>query len=101
MRNFALICAGLLALGACTAAQQAAVTTAVNTAVADGQLFCAKATSAGPLVVAATSALGAPVIVTGMASAAVAAVCAGIDAIPVSPPANPGSAPVVAVPGVA
>ncbi len=86
-----LLAAGL-SLSACTTAQQAAT----SKAVADGQLFCAKATGAGPLVVALANADGAPVTVTGAASADVAAACQVIGAIPVSPPANPAAAPVVA-----
>lgn len=66
--------------------------------VTPGQLFCAKATAAGPLVVALTDALGAPIVVTGLASAVVAAACQSIDATPVSPPAAPTAAPVVAAP---
>jgi hypothetical protein len=77
-------------LAACSPAQQAR-------AVADGQLFCAKATTTGPLVVALADAAGAPVIVTGLSSDVVAAACRRISAIPVSPPADPAAAPVVAV----
>ena len=76
-------------LAACSATQQ-------TTAVADGQLFCAKATADGPLVVALADAAGAPVIVTGMASSFVSAACAAIGAIPVAPPPVPAAAPVVA-----
>lgn len=76
---------------ACSATQQAQT-------VAAGQLFCAKATADGPLVVALANALGAPVIVTGLASTVVAADCAAIGAIPVSPPASPALAPRVAAP---
>ncbi len=79
-----------LLLAGCTAAQ-------TNTAVRDGQLFCAKATTDGPLVVAVADAAGAPIIVTGLAAAVVKGDCALIDAIPVTPPANPAAAPVVAV----
>ena len=82
----ALLAAGL-ALSACTTA---------NRIVVDGQLFCATATAAGPLVVALANASGAPVIVTGAAAADVAAACRVIGAIPVSPPPNPAAAPVVA-----
>jgi hypothetical protein len=74
----------------CTVAAQQRV-------VVDGQLFCARATPAGPLIVAIADAAGVPVVVTGMASSAVAAICAVIAAIPVVPPANPAAAPVVAV----
>jgi len=81
--------AALLLVG-CTAAQ-------TNTVVKDGQLFCAKATVDGPLVVAVADAAGTPVIVTGLAAAVVKGDCALIDAIPVTPPPNPAAAPVVAV----
>jgi predicted ATPase len=67
------------------------------TAVADGQLYCARATAAGPLVVALADAAGLPFVVTGRAAADVAAACALVGAIPVVPPANPNAAPVVAV----
>lgn len=77
-------------LAACTAAQQARV-------VADGQLFCAKASTDGPLIVALADTGGAPVVVTGLASSVVAADCALINAIPVTPPPLPAAAPVVAV----
>ena len=75
---------------ACTPAQR-------QTAIADGQLYCAKATAAGPLVVALATMVGAPVVVTGAASAVVADACAIIGAIPVTPPPVPATAPVVAV----
>lgn len=99
MRNFFRVCllAGAFPLVACSPAQQAKVTTVVNKVVADGQLFCAKATVQGPVVVALADALGAPVIATGAAAAVVAADCAAIGAIPVAPPASPAVAPVVAV----
>jgi hypothetical protein len=85
-----------LLIAACTQSQ---INQAVNTTVADGQFFCAKAEPGGvTAVVALETALGVPVIVTGMTSASVAAACAVIDGIPVSPPANPASAPVVTAP---
>jgi hypothetical protein len=77
-------------LAACSPAQQ-------TKAVVDGQMFCAKATATGPLVVAIADASGVPVSVIGMTSAAVQGVCATIAAIPVTPPVDPGAAPVVAV----
>jgi hypothetical protein len=67
-------------------------------AVVAGQLFCAQATALGPIVVALANAEGAPVVVTGASSTLVAAECAAINAIPVSPPINPASAPIVAAP---
>lgn len=80
----------------CSPTQQ----TAANNTIAAGQLFCAKAQAAGPLVVALADAAGAPIIVTGQAAGTVAAACAAIGAIPVTPPADPASAPVVAAPVV-
>ena len=90
---------GLLSgLAGCTAQQATSVAQAEQNLVVDGQLFCAKATAYGPLVVALADAAGAPVVVTGAASSVVAAECAAIGAIPVTPPANPATAPVVAAP---
>ena len=91
MRNLVILAA--LGLAACSTQQLAAT----NTAIADGQLYCAKATALGPLVVALADAAGAPITVTGKASQVVADACAVIGAIPVVPPANPATAPVVAV----
>lgn len=65
-------------------------------AVVQGQLFCATSTATGPLVVALADTSGVPVTVTNKASDVVAKACAVIGAIPVVPPANPGTAPVVA-----
>jgi hypothetical protein len=84
-----IVLTGLLCLGACTTTQQ-------ETAVRDGQLFCAVSTATGPLVVALADAAGVPVTVTNKTSSVVAASCAVIGAIPVSPPAHPSTAPVVA-----
>ena len=83
----------LSVLAGCSPAQQAQA----ERVVAAGQLFCAKATQSGPLVVALADALGAPVVVTGRTASAVADACAIIGAFPVSPPPVPASAPVVAV----
>jgi len=66
-------------------------------AVVDGQLFCAVATKSGPIVVAVATAAGAPVVATGLAAGSVAAICAVVAGIPVTPPPNPAQAPVVAV----
>jgi hypothetical protein len=77
----------------CSPAQQAQA----QRAVVAGQLFCAKATQTGPLVVALADALGVPVVVTGRTASAVADACALIGAIPVTPPSNPAGAPVVVV----
>jgi hypothetical protein len=81
-------------LAGCSPAQQAQA----ERAVVAGQLFCAKATATGPLVVALADALGAPVVVTGRTASAVVDACAIIGAFPVSPPPVPASASVVAVP---
>lgn len=89
-----LVLAGLAILSACTPATDVKV----NKAVADGQLFCAKATVLGPVVVAALDASGAPLTVTGRAASTVAAWCAAINAFPAAPPANPEAAPKVAIP---
>jgi len=89
-----------LSLAACAAPTSAGVQTTEQKAVVAGQLFCAQATATGPLVVALADAAGAPVVVTGAASATVAAACAAIGAIPVMPPANAPAAPVVAAPVV-
>ena len=83
----------VFSIAACTALQ-------LQKAVADGQLFCAKATADGPLVVALADMFGVPVTVTGLASGVVAGDCAAIGGIPASPPPNPAAAPVVAAPGV-
>ena len=96
MRNL-LFVLPILALAACSASQTASVDGWVTKTVVAGQSFCAKATADGPLVVALADLSGVPVIVTDVASAVVAANCAAIGGIPVSPPANPASAPVVAI----
>jgi len=91
-----LLLACLTALAACSGADQASV----ERAVVQGQLFCAKAQASGPLVVALADAAGVPISVTGRTASAVAAACAAIGAIPVSPPAAPSQAPIVAAPVV-
>jgi hypothetical protein len=96
MKALALAGAVTLALCACTAAQLSSLGTSTGNTVKAGQLFCAEATATGPLVVALANAVGAPVKVTGQAAADVAAACALINAIPVTPPPNPSQAPVVA-----
>ena len=89
-----IIFGSLLALGACSAAQ----TSSINAVIAQGQSYCALATATGPLVVALANAQGVPVIVTNKTAQEVAAACALIGAIPVTPPANAAAAPVVAAP---
>jgi hypothetical protein len=83
----AMLC---LALSSCTPGQ-------VQSIVATSQLYCGVATSTGPLVVAIVDTSGRPVSVLGKTAQAVAAICAAVDAIPISPPASAASAPVVAV----
>lgn len=90
--KFLLVILAGIGLAACSA-------NSINTAVTDGQLFCRLETANGPLVVAAATVAGAPISVIGQTSAAIASVCAAINAIPVSPPANSSAAPSVAVPG--
>jgi hypothetical protein len=90
-----LVLVAALAAASCTSAQIAANTARV---VAAGQLFCSKATADGPLVVALATATGVPVIVTGATSAAVAAACASIGAVPVPPPLNAGTVPTLLSP---
>ena len=95
----------MLALSACSASQQAAVTKAASSPT--GQLFCGIQTQGGGAIVvgiidaAATVALPAagPVVAlaTGAAKSAVDATCAAAGGIAVSPPANPAAAPQVAV----
>lgn len=104
-----------IALAGCgtTPAQQTAVSGAVATLasvaaaqnstvasiVAKGGLFCSQEVALGaPLVVALANLSDAPVSVTGMAAADVATACALIGAIPVAPPADPASVPVVVAP---
>lgn len=91
MKHIALVAA--LGLAACSASQNSAV----DRAVVAGQAFCAKVTALGPLVIALVDTAGIPITVTGKTAATVAAACALANAIPVSPPANPAQAPVVAV----
>lgn len=90
--NTPLSCLFVVFLGlvGCTAAQQ-------QRAVADGQLYCATATADGPLIVALSNSLGVPVLATNVAASVVAANCAALGGIPVSPPLNASQAPVVSV----
>lgn len=97
-----LVMAGLMGWGglmaACTAQQLQQASAGAGNVVAAGQLFCAKATPTGPLVVALANDSGVPVKVTGKSSQVVADACAVIGAIPVSPPAAAATAPMVAAP---
>ena len=91
MKHLIAVAAFAITLGACADPKFTA-------AVAAGQLYCSKATTLGPLVVAIVEAgTGKPVTVTGKASDVVARSCALIGAIPVSPPADATTAPKVAV----
>jgi hypothetical protein len=74
------------------ACSQQQLTTVSN----DGRLFCAVATAEGPIIVSLANAEGVPVTVTNQSAAAVAAACAVIDGIPVTPPAAGTTVPVVA-----
>jgi hypothetical protein len=65
--------------------------------VTKGQLFCGYAGS----IVAVVADLATPTSVIGQGAQTVAAVCGAINAVPVSPPANPGATPVAVVAGAA
>lgn len=90
IRTLLLACAPLV-LASC------ANGTITPAAAAQGQLYCAMATAAGPLTVALLGTNGVPVTVTNKLAADVAAACAlwNIAATPVAPPATP--VPAVAV----
>lgn len=89
-------------MSGCTAAQLAKIGVLKQKAVVEGQLFCAKAMgTTGTVTVALATALGVPITVIGVAADVVKEACAKIDAMPVSPPADPAAAPVVAVPAIA
>jgi hypothetical protein len=75
--------------------------TIANTVIVDGQLFCAFASgpAAGAIVAIVNAADKSTVTVTGKAEDVATAACPivnGIKGFPVSPPANPAAAPVVA-----
>jgi hypothetical protein len=101
----ALLLAGgtLLCIAGCSSTG----TSATSPVAQAGQLFCAVQTGGGGAVVVAlidAAASGAApgggqvaVIATNMGKAYVDEACAGAGGIPVSPPANPAAAPVVAV----
>lgn len=69
--------------------------TSISNVVVDGQLFCAQASTLGPIVVALATKNGAPITVTDKTAQWVASNCALINAIPVVPP--PTVVPTVAV----
>lgn len=86
--------------GAGAAAIGLQVVNGINTAVQDGQLFCAVATQTGPIVMRIVDAAngGKPVIIIGQSAQRVADICAALNGgVPVVPPANPAAAPVAAV----
>lgn len=91
--NKLILAAVVIVLSGCNAAQVAPAVTA-------GQLYCAKATSTGPLVVALATASGGPVSVIDKTAAYVAAACAVAGAVAVSPPANAAAAPTLTIPAV-
>lgn len=90
--------AQLVAAGQTLASVAAAQNTTVASIVTQGNLFCGKATTGAPLIVALTNIYGAPVTVVNQTAADVATACALIGGVPVSPPADPASTPVVAAP---
>ena len=103
-----LMAVGLLAGCSQQAADnaQTKIQNALNVAYKDGQLFCSVATKNGPMVVgvinaavtvAAPGAAPVALLVTGASASFVAAACASINGIPVSPPAVPTAVPAVAV----
>lgn len=96
-KSFFLLAAAVSLTGCVTACSTSQVAT-VNKVVAQGQLFCAVATSAGPIVSALINAADSSAItVTNKASTVVANLCALVNGIPVVPPPSPATAPVVAV----
>lgn len=92
------IALAIAGIAACSTSDQAKLAPIKARLVVDGQLFCAKYTTAGPVVVALATSLGTPIVVTGVANTVVEADCALIDAFPVTPPPNPALAPVVTAP---
>jgi hypothetical protein len=97
MKKFLLLGTAVFLSGCIVGCTTSQVATA-NKVVASGQLFCAVATDAGPIVSALINAADSSAItVTGKAASYVANVCAIINGIPVVPPPNPATAPVVAV----
>lgn len=93
---FTIFLVGIVATVGAVATVNLAGCSSTNSNVVNGQLFCATATATGPLVVALADEAGVPFTVTNKASALVSAACALVNGIPVTPPANPTQAPVVA-----
>jgi hypothetical protein len=92
-----LIGLSIATLAACSNAQLATVSADATKTVAYGQLFCAKATASGPLIVQVADQLGAPISVVNREAKNVADICNVINAIPVSPPPAPALAPTVSI----
>lgn len=105
MRSSFAAGACLLAVVACTPAQEARINTALATPA--GQLYCAVRAAGGSAVVvglvnaavagAAPSAAPLAVIATGATKAFVDAACARAGGVPVVPPVDPAAAPQVAI----
>lgn len=88
----------VLALAGCTAAQVQQAQQTAGRLVQQGQLVCAQATPTGQLIVALVSAVdGRAVLAANAAKAFVDLACAGIGAIPVTPPPPDVPIPVVAI----
>lgn len=91
--------ATLIAGAQTLASVAAAKSTTVTSLVTGGALFCQQyVATSSPLIVALANIAGAPVSVTGMAADDVAKACAVIAGVPVAPPVDPASAPVVVAP---
>ena len=96
IRNAVIILCSASMIAGCTVAEQQQAKDIGAKVVVAGQLFCAKATPTGPLIVALATAVGVPVVVTGATSESVQIACAVIGGIPVSPPVELTTVPVVA-----
>lgn len=91
--------AQLAAAGQTLASVAAAHNTTVASLVTKGNLFCQqKVVTGAPLIVALANLYGAPVSVVNQTAADVATACALVGGIPVAPPVDPASAPVVTAP---
>lgn len=109
MRSLLFAALAALSLSACSSLSPAAKTAigASTIAVAQtspGQLFCARETAYGPMVVALVDAGaafapggGVAVLAAGATKSFVDAACAQAGGVAVAPPADPNAAPRVAV----
>lgn len=88
----------LVAAGQTLASVAAANNTTVASLVTKGGLFCSRATTGAPLVIALANLYGAPVSVVNQTAVDVAAACALVGGVPVAPPVDAASAPVVTAP---